>query len=129
MRRLKVATFGEAERGKFSFPYIIRDLGELEHALGNPPGESLGLFYAVQALLFEKELVFFRVSEEGYGKKEYLNGIKELERMDPKSPIGAIILPGVGDDEIISATKNLCRLNKSLLVLTEKDLYDYLTAI
>jgi hypothetical protein len=36
-------------------------------------------------------------------------------------------MPGVGDAEIIDATNPICSLYHSLLITTEKDLYDYLT--
>ena len=128
MFRLKIAAFGEAEKGKYCFPYFIRSLPELVQMLGNPPNESQGLHYAVQALLYERDLIFFRVGEEGFSTREYMEGLKELQLVEKVGHIDALCMPGVGDDEIISATNQICRLHKSLLIITEKDLYDYLTS-
>ncbi len=123
-----IATFGEAEKGDYHTPYFFHALTELVDILGNPPQESLGLHYAVQALLFKHKLIFFRVQEEGFSSKDYLLGFKQLEKVDHIGHVDAICLPGVGDSLIIEATQNLCRLHKSLLIMTEKDLYDYLTS-
>lgn len=120
----KVALFGEAERGKYHIPYICRSLGELVENLGSPPQDSEGLYYAVQVLLYEWDLVFFRVREEGFSQQDYLKGIKKLE----KEPyVSAIYMPGVGDQAIIDATTPICEKHKISLIMNEKDLYDYLT--
>ena len=63
MKKLQVAAFGEAEKGKFSFPYMIQNLAELNDHLGNPPEDSWGITYAIQTLLYHRELIFFRVEE------------------------------------------------------------------
>lgn len=122
-----IVAFGEAEKGEYQIPYFFQSLSQIVEALGNPPAESLGLHYAVQTLLFQQSLIFFRVEQEGFSTKDYLAGLKHLEKLEKKDRINAICLPGVGDAEIIHATQSLCKMHKSLLVLTEKDLYDYLT--
>lgn len=120
----KVALFGEAEKGIYQKPYICRSLGELVEHLGSPPENSEGLYYAVQVLLYEWDLVFFRVQEEGFSQQDYLKGLKKLE----KEPfVSAIYMPGVGDQKIIDATKPLCEMHRISLIMNEKDLYDYLT--
>ena len=37
-------------------------------------------------------------------------------------------MPGVGDHEIINAAIPVCDQHRSLIILDEKDLYDYLSA-
>lgn len=122
-----IALFGEAEKGKYNTAYHFDSLPELLENLGNPPPESKGLYYAVQVLLFQRNLIFFRVEEEGFSYQDYFLGLRMLEKDDPVTNIAAICLPGVGDAEIIDAAIPLCHLHKSIIVTTEPDLYDYLT--
>jgi len=124
-----VVTFGEAEKGELRIPYFFHSLAQLAEALGNPPEESQGLHYAIQALLFKQGLLFFRVEEEGFSTKDYLAGLKHLAKTESATPINAICLPGVGDSEIIDYAHQVCHLHKSLLIMNEKDLYDYLTSL
>lgn len=119
--------FGEAEKGEFCTPLYFKSLSLLSEKLGHPPKDSLGLFYAVQTLLFQRDLVYFRVREEGFSIDDYMIGIKLLKNQEFKHRLDAIVMPGVGDEEIIEAAVPLCDLYKSLLVITEKDLYDFLT--
>ena len=121
-----VFLFGEAEKGEFGAPLICRSLPELCDTLGNPPEESQGIFYAVQTILFSKQLLFCRVEEEGFSSKDYIKGLRFLKSTRPTSLLQAIVIPGVGDEETMEAAADVCDLYKSLLVLTEKDLYDYL---
>ena len=122
-----IALFGEAEKGKFNTAYHCESLPQLVDTLGNPPPESRGLYYAVQALLFERNLIFFRVEEEGFSFQDYLLGLRMLENRDLVTDIAAICLPGVGDTEIIDAAVPLCQQHNSIIITTEPDLYDYLT--
>lgn len=122
-----VALFGEAEKGQFHVPYLLRDMPQLIDALGNPPPESEGLFFAIQALLFQRELIYFRVENEGFDFVVYQHGIKMLEDREKVKALHAVCLPGVGDEKIIDATKRLCEIHSSILITTQKDLYDYLT--
>lgn len=126
--RHAMALFGEAEKGSFKAPHIVRELPQLIDRLGNPPPESKGLFFAVQALLFEREIIFFRVAEEGFSKLDYFNGLRYLEDREKTKRLSALCLPGVGDAEIIDASQSICLIHKSLLITTQKDLYDYLTS-
>ncbi len=127
MKQKKIAAFGEAEKGELHIPYFLQDLSQLVDHLGNPPHDSQGLHYAVQALLYKQNLVFFRVEEEGFSAKDYFLGLKYLENAD-NTHIEALLMPGVGDKEIIQATQAICKTHKSLLIIQEKDLYDYLTS-
>jgi len=121
-----VFLFGEAERGEFGVPLICGSLPELCDVLGNPPEESQGISYAVQTLLYRRDLMFCRVREEGFSVNDYMQGFKSLTTEKWVPQLQAIIIPGVGDKEIVEAATHVCDLYKSVLVLTEKDLYDYL---
>lgn len=123
----KIALFGEAEKGDFAKPLHFQSVNKLAEFLGNPPKESLGIFFAIQALLYNREVFFFRVQEEGFSKNHYFTGLKNLEN-EIIGEISAIGLPGVGDEKIINLSTSICETYKCILVTTEKDLYDYLTS-
>ena len=123
-----VALFGEAGRGDYRTAYYCKSLDQLCEFLGEPPSRDCrGLDFAVQALLFQRGVVYFRVHEEGFSTQDYLSGLNCLENKDLFPQISAICLPGVGNAEIIQATNPVCNIYQSFLILTEKDLYDYLT--
>jgi hypothetical protein len=122
-----IALFGEAEKGSYNKPYFLHSLLELVDTLGLPPGESKGLDFAVQALMFEKGIIYFRVEEEGFSNTDYIMGYKKLSQKEKIGFVDAICLPGVGKEEIIRGAQDLCYQYKSVIVLTEKDFYDYLT--
>lgn len=122
-----VFLFGEAQKGDFCKPYLCKSLSQLADTFGHPPMDTMGLFFAIQTLLFEKELIFFRVKEEGFSLDEYKKGLRLLNIKEAIPSLSAIYVPGIGDSEIISEASDVCHLHKSLLVITEKDLYDYLT--
>lgn len=128
MQTYTIALFGEAERGKFRTAYFCENLTQLDEYFGNPPSESKGLYYAVQALLFERHLIFFRVPEEGFSNQDYLSGLKLLEEQKLFSHIDAICTPGVGNQEIIDAILPICNRYHSILITSEADFYDYLTS-
>lgn len=125
--RHTIFLFGEAEKGEFCTPHLCKSLPQLADTFGNPPEETLGILYAVQALLYERELIFYRVKEEGFSTQDYLKGLKHLKNKMPKHSIHAICMPGVGDAEIIQATSSICTLHNSFLIISEQDLYDFLT--
>jgi hypothetical protein len=122
-----IAIFGEAEKGEYGTAYFCQNLVQLDEYFGNPPPESKGLYYAVQALLFQRELIFFRVPEEGYSTEDYLSGIGLLERQRLIPQVDAICTPGVGDRVIIDAMLPICTQYHSILITNESDFYDYLT--
>jgi len=125
---LTVALFGEAEKGEFHTPYYCKTLDQLCHFFGEPPSrDSRGLEFAIQALLYKRGVIYFRVHEEGFSLPDYMRGLNSLENKDLFPKISAIGLPGVGDGEIIEATSPICYLHKSFLIFSEGDLYDYLT--
>lgn len=123
--RHTIALFGEAEKGQFKKAYVIREMPQLVDTLGNPPTDSLGLFFAVQSLLYQRELIYFRVEEEGFSYADYVFGLRHLEGV---KRLDALCLPGVGEPTIVEAFENLCLTHKSVLITTQQDLYDYLTA-
>ncbi len=127
MRQI-VALFGEAEKGAFKTPHKLRKLPQLVDLLGNPPGESEGLFFAIQAILYNRDLIFFRVAEEGYSHIDYFHGLKYLEDCEKVKKLHALCMPGVGDPQILSASESVCQVHKSLLITNQKDLYDFLTS-
>ena len=126
MKRHQIALFGEAEKGTFHQPCLCRSLEELVDRLGHPPEESQGLILAIQTLLFEQEVLFFRVHQEGFSAEDYLSGLHFIESKAPT--LEAVAVPGVGDPAIIDRTSQICNLHQSFLILTEKDLYDYITS-
>lgn len=123
-----IALFGEAERGEYRTAYFCQNLTQLDEYFGNPPPSSQGLYYAVQALLFQRNIIFFRVPEEGYSIEHYLAGLRLLEHQEVISHLDAICTPGVGDKKIIDAILPVCNLYHSILITTELDFYDYLTS-
>lgn len=121
------ALFGEAEKGEYKTAYLCKNLTQLEDAFGHPPAESQGLFYAIQALMFNYDLIFFRVKEEGVSIQDYLYGLELMMHHSLPSKISAVCVPGVGAREIIEPFTNLCFHDRSILIITPADLYDYLT--
>ncbi len=126
--RHTIALFGEAEKGEFSTPIFVQTITELSECLGNPPDHSRGIDMAVQALMFDRDLIYVRVKEEGFSLKDYLKGLKLLEYNRKLTELTAICLPGVGDATIIDAIHPICYHHNSFLITSEQDLYDYLTS-
>jgi hypothetical protein len=120
-----IALFGEAEKGEYRIPYICHSVPQLHDRVGAPPEDSMGIYYAIQALLHQYELVFFRVREEGFSYTDYSQGVKILR--DQLRELSAICLPGVGDGEILETVVPICAYYHSVLIISEADLYDYLT--
>jgi hypothetical protein len=123
-----VVLFGEAEKGAYKIAHTLQKLPQLVDLLGNPPAESQGLFFAVQAILYNRELIYFRVAEEGFSHPDYYHGFKYLQDLRQTKKIHAICLPGVGDPEILMASEPVCQVHQSLLITSQKDLYDFLTS-
>lgn len=123
-----IALFGESEKGAFKTPHNLNALPQLVDLLGNPPSESEGLFFAIQAILYNRDILFFRVAEEGFSQIDYMSGLKILGDREKVKKVNALCLPGVGDPEILAASENICHLHKSFLITNQKDLYDFLTS-
>lgn len=122
-----IALFGEAEKGDYCTGYLCYSLAELVDYFGNPPSESRGLYLAVQGLLYHRNVLFFRVEEEGYSEQDYLLGLNLLAKQSKVPQIQAIGIPGVGSSRIIEAATPICQIYHSILLVTEADLFDYLT--
>ncbi len=127
MRRL-IALFGEAKKGRIATPSWIKSMTQLNEQYGNPPKESFGLFFAIQFLLYDNELVYIRVRDEGFSQKDYFKGMKELIDKKQILHLSGICLPGVGDSAIIDAAISICKEHRCFMITTERDLYDYLTS-
>lgn len=123
-----VALFGESEKGQFKTPYFLRDLPQLMEWLGNCPPETEGVYFAIQSLLYNREVIYFRVAEEGFSKADYILGFRYLQDVEKVKELHALCLPGVGDKEILLASQSICERRQSLLIMSQKDLYDYLTS-
>ena len=122
-----IALFGEAEKGEFNTAYFCQNLAQLDEFFGNPPPNSKGLYYAIQALLFKRNLIFFRVLEEGYSTQDYLEGLRLLEHQRLITNLDAICIPGVGDMEVYNALQPVFQQYHSFIISDEADFYDYLT--
>lgn len=122
-----VALFGEAEKGHFSTAYLCQSLHELQDHFGNPPEDSSGLHCAVQILLYQRQILFFRVRQEGFSREDYFHGLDLLSHESNMPNLSAICLPGVGDALIIEASGQVCSSHHGVLILQERDLFDYLS--
>jgi hypothetical protein len=123
-----VAFFGAAEKGQYRIATLCESLEQLLDTFGHPPADTLGLHFAIQALLYHRRLIFIRVEEEGFSAQDYYQGVRLLSNPKQIGPLNAIGLPNVGDPNIIAACEPLCSVHRSFLILTEADLYDYLMA-
>lgn len=128
MRHDTIALFGEAERGAFHQAYECDSLQQLIDYLGHPPAYSNGLAMAIQVLMYQRHLLFFRVEEEGFSLPDYYRGLQRLSEGDWPYRLLAIGIPGVGNPDLLAASQELCRSHHTLLITTEGDFYDYLTA-
>lgn len=127
INKKRIFLFGASEKGALCTPLRFDSLSHLAEDLGQAPEDSIGIDYAVQTLLLDRELIFFRVREEGFAKEDYLRGVKLLYNHGEKLKLCAICIPGVGDKEIIESLAPVSKRLRSILILSEKDLYDYLT--
>lgn len=120
-----IALFGEAEKGAFHTGMLLSTLPQLEDSFGNPPKGTQGLYFAIQSLLFNYQLIFFRVREEGISHPDYFIGLKALAESDLLEDVLALGIPGVGDHEVIQAALPIlvCQQHP-ILITTEADLFD-----
>ena len=120
-----IAVFGQSELGQYHKAYFCNSIYQLVDTFGNPPENSLGLTLAMQALMFETKVIFFRVEEEGFSDMDYIKGFEILKNPNEIKKISAICLPNVGDHKIIDRTDLICKIHRCLLITTDKDLFDY----
>ncbi len=127
MKQNTIVIFGESKGGDFQKPLLFNTLPELSQALGEPTQNSSGIHLAVQALLLNQRVLYYKVSEEGFNPDQYLLGFKLIEKYPPEKSISAALLPGVSSSEILTLAKEFSAHTGLLLLFTEKDLYDLLT--
>lgn len=125
--RNRVFVFGESEKGPFCQPIALANLNAAQGQIGQPPAGTLGVECAVQSLLYGREVLFYRVREEGYARGDYTQGLQYLRSKAKHLKLVGISLPGVGDARIIEPLAELCQSLSAILLLSEADLYDYLT--
>lgn len=119
--------FGEAEKGAKGNPTLCISILQLFETFGHPPEDSKGIEYAIQFLNYGREILFFRISQEGFYPEDYFQGLMLLKKKEIPLKIAALCLPGVGDADILNAATPACKIYKTFLILSEKDLYDYCT--
>lgn len=127
MRDLRCFLFGEAEKGPLCIPKVCKSVEELFVHFGQPPKESGGIFFAIQALYLGREVVYYRVKEEGYSFEDYFKGFMLLKEKQFGEEFAAIFLPGVGSRAILDEATPISNELKSFLVINHSDFYDYLT--
>ncbi|MCH9614467.1 MAG: hypothetical protein SP1CHLAM54_15730 [Chlamydiia bacterium] len=123
-----LALFGASEKGQFGTPLPCQNITELSDQVGNPVDESRAIELSVQALLYERALIFVRVHEEGFSVEDYLLGFKEILKDETIQELTALALPGVGDETILDASNSITQTFGSLLIVQENDLFDYVTS-
>lgn len=122
-----VVIFGEAQVGPYMRFSSCKDLAELMECFGEPPDNTMGLHYAVKALLSEKPCIFFRVTEEGYSVEEYYCGLQNLDKI-PDHTFSAIFIPGMSNQEFVNAALRYCHLHQHLLFMNPADFYDWMVS-
>lgn len=123
-----LVVFGEAEKGDLNTIHFCRSLEQLFNFFGQPPQDTAGLFYAIQAILYGNPLIYFRVQEEGLSTKDYLFGLHLLDNYASSLNVSALFLPKVGEETIIEEGFHVCEVHHSLLIMNENDFYDYITS-
>lgn len=126
--RHRISIFGVAEKGEYYRHLHLQSLEELFTSLGQPSEEGIGLELAIQALLYERSVLYYRVKDEGYENEAYEVGLKQLASEKTLSPVSALAIPGVGDPHILAQADQICKKEKSFLIMNQKDFYDYMTA-
>lgn len=127
--RCRIFLFGEAEKGEMCTPLRLSCPVQLFEKFGQAPENTIGIDHAMQTLLNQHELIFYRVKEEGFSREDYFRGVRLLADHGKKMNLSAICLPGVGDKEIIESLGLICLKIGALLILSSKDLFDYLTVL
>lgn len=125
----KIVLFGEAEKGDFHSLLFFSNLPTLAEKLGHPPEGSNGIHLAVQTIMFNQDIIYVRVKEEGFSIKDYMQGLQLLKQTEHIRRLSAICMPGVGNGEIIDQAIELCLQYRCIFMTKEQDFYDYLTCI
>ncbi len=127
MTNRTILIFGESQKGELQKFLFLKTLPDLAEALGEPTETGLGIHMAIQAMLFNQSVLFYKVKEEGFNIDHYLMGFKLLEKEFTSILLTAIALPGASSPPILEIADSLCKLHKSLILFNEKDLYDFMT--
>lgn len=122
-----IVLFGESEKGQYQAGYLCHSLIDLCSSLGNCTNQGNGIPLAIQLIMLNYSVLFFRVEEEGFNAEHYFFGANFLNKQKLIKNFTAIAIPGVGDNHIIEAFIPICHKYQSFLVLNEQDLYDLLT--
>lgn len=123
-----IAIFGEAEIGSFKSLITLNSIPELTDKLGRPTKKGIGIHMAIQAILYDREILYYRIpNEEEPSCKEYLHGLNLLGRSTFINPLVAIALPAVNHRDILYRAKHLCHHCKILFLPNERDLYNFIS--
>lgn len=114
-----IALFGQSQRGPRNALIFLPSLSEVYDSLGH--GEE-AIQWAIALALLGRKLLFFRVTEEGLNKEEYLAGLNLLSVYGRN--LGALVLPGLSDLDIIGSARDVCKKQGGFLITQEKDFYD-----
>lgn len=77
--------------------------------------------------MFQYEVLFYRVEEEGFSENDYFQGLALIEEYSKPPLLQALCMPGVGDGRVIGKALSVCAQQEMILMMHEIDLYDYLT--
>ena len=127
MTKRTILIFGESKEGEFHKFLFLKTLPDLAEALGEPTETGLGVHIAIQSILSNRDVLFYKVKEEGFHADHYLLGFKQLENEFHSTPLAAIALPGVSSANILELASSLCNQHRSIILFNEKDLYDLMT--
>jgi hypothetical protein len=122
-----ISIFGVAEQGNLYKHIALKSLEDLLLTLGHPTEGSQAIEIAVQSLMYKHPILFYRVQEEGFENDAYLKGLEALKKQNLKSPLSAVALPGVSSQEVIDQAVAFCKKQGSILIMHQKDFYDYIT--
>ncbi|MBF5050604.1 Uncharacterized protein CLAVI_000215 [Candidatus Clavichlamydia salmonicola] len=123
----KIIIFGESEKGLFETAYLCHSLWDLSKYLGESPPDSKGIDLAIKSLLYDYDVVYFRVKNEGFSVEQYFRCLHFLENEKILKNVYALSLPGTGDKSILEASRHICNKYKSCLMFNERDLYDFIS--
>lgn len=126
-----VIVFGEASHGKWGQIYHCSNLDDLYSTCGEPTEGSLGLYWAIQALLKGKECLFWRVHEEALAFEDYHLGLSRLENLDQSSSLNmhqwqGLFLPNMSEPGVIDHALMYCHQSQKLLLMDPLDFQDWL---
>jgi hypothetical protein len=127
MTKRTILIFGESTNGELYKLLYLSSLQDISRALGEPSATGLGVPIAIQAMLSNHLVLFYTLKEEGVNFDHYQLGFKKLEKDLPLLPIEAIAIPGVSSRDILELATPFCNKHKSIILFSEKDLYDLKT--